>query len=179
MTDAQGRGVDQHEADAGAFVAAVGPTVIGPALNHDVARLHFHGRTVHVHLDLAFEHDNVVDGLRAVHARHVVRRKIDDGKAGAVRRRRRAYDARAQILDLLPDRDIGRRAVGGPDQRRDGAGAGIFCVGGGAPHDHLLDVIDVVAGPETANGRVWFSRVAGRHDARSVRWLTKAMRRTV
>src|SRR5262249_12251345 len=41
MTDAQGRGVDQHEGDAGAFVAAVGPGVIGPALNHDVARLHF------------------------------------------------------------------------------------------------------------------------------------------
>src|SRR5262249_23466608 len=74
------------------------------------------------------------------------RRGGDDGGGG-------------QILGLLPDRDVGRRAVGRPDQRRDGAGAWILGIGGRALHEHLGDVVGVVAGHETANGRILF-----RHD---------------
>src|SRR5258707_4374176 len=156
VTDPQWSGVDQHKGDAGAPVAAIGPGVVGAALDHDVARLHLHRRIVHVHLDLALEHDDVIDGLGAVHARLVARREINDGEPRPVRRRGGADDARAQILDLFPDRDVGRRAVGRPDQRRDGAGARILCIGGGALHEHLGDVIGVVAGHETANGRILF-----------------------
>src|SRR6516162_10573201 len=156
VTDPQRHGVDQHERDAGAPVAAIGPGVVGAALDHDVASLHLHRRTVHVHLDLALEHDDVIDGLGAVHARLVARREVDDGEPRPARRRGRADDARAQILDLFSDRDVGRRAVGGPDQRRDGAKARILGVGRRALHDHLGDVVGVVAGHETANGRILF-----------------------
>src|SRR6266446_4129198 len=96
MADAQGHGIDQHEGKAGALIAAVGPGVMGAALNHDVASLHLHRRIVHVHLDLALEHDNVVDSFRAVHARRVAGREIDDRETGAVCRRRGTYDARAR-----------------------------------------------------------------------------------
>src|SRR5262249_56541593 len=50
VTDAERHGVDQHEDDAGALVTAVGPGVIGPALDHHVSRLQLHRGVVHVHL---------------------------------------------------------------------------------------------------------------------------------
>src|SRR5262249_56365151 len=59
MTNPQWHGIDQHEGDAGALVAAVGPGVVGAALDHHVASLHLHRRIVHVHLDLALEHDHI------------------------------------------------------------------------------------------------------------------------
>src|SRR5262249_49317308 len=119
MTNAQWHGIDQHEGDAGALVAAVGPGVVGAALDHHVPSLHLHRRIVHVHLDLALEHDHIIDRLRAVHPRRITGREIDDREAGTVRRRRGAHDARPQILDLFSDCDVGRRAVGRPDERRD------------------------------------------------------------
>ena len=36
-----GCGIDQHEGDARVLVAAVGPGVVGAALDHDVARFSF------------------------------------------------------------------------------------------------------------------------------------------
>src|SRR5215467_5305206 len=159
VADPQRAGVDQHEDDAGAPVAAIGPGVVGAALDHDVAGLHLHRRIVHVHLDLALEHDDVIDGLGAVHALLVARREVDDGEPRPVRRRGGADDAGAQILDLFPNRDVRRRAVARPDQRRDGAGTRMLGVGRRALHDHLGDVIGVMAGHEAANRRILF-----RHD---------------
>ena len=125
-------------------------TMTSPALSFTV-------RIVHVHLDLALEHDDVIDRLGTVHPRLVVRREIDDGEPRPVRRRRSADDARTQILDVFADRDVGRRPVGRPDQGRDGGGARTLHVGRRPLHDDLGDVIGIVPGHEAANGRVLFS----------------------
>src|SRR5712692_1468837 len=53
VADAEWHGVDQHEGDARPLGAAIGPGVIGAALDHDIAGLELHGRGVHVHLDFA------------------------------------------------------------------------------------------------------------------------------
>src|SRR5713101_1461538 len=71
VTEPQGHGVDQHEGDAGARIAAIGPGMVGAALNHHVAGLQIHRRIVHVHLYLALDDDDVIDGLGAVHPRGV------------------------------------------------------------------------------------------------------------
>jgi hypothetical protein len=151
IADAQRHGVDQHEGHAGALVAAIGPGMIGAALDHDVARLHLHRRIVHIHLDLALEHDDIVDRLGAVHARLVAGREIDHRETRPVCRRRRAEDARAQVLDLLADRDVGRRPIGRPDHGRDRARTWKFGVGRRAFHDHFGDIVGIVTGHETAN----------------------------
>src|SRR5262249_17703611 len=157
MTNAQWHGIDQHEGDAGALVAAVGPGVVGAALDHHVPSLHLHRRIVHVHLDLALEHDHIIDRLRAVHPRRITGREIDDREAVTVRRRRGANDARPQILDLFSDCDVGRRAVGRPDERRDRSRTRMLGIGGRTLHDHFGDMVGVMAGHETPNGRVWRS----------------------
>ena len=68
LADADRFGVDKDEGDAGPLIAAVCPGVVGPTLDHDVTLLQLHGRVVHIHLDLAFEDDDVIDRLGAVHS---------------------------------------------------------------------------------------------------------------
>jgi hypothetical protein len=64
-----------------ATVAAIGPRVVGAALNHDVAGFQLHRRVVHVHLDIAVEHDCVVDRLGAMHGGRVAGREVDHREA--------------------------------------------------------------------------------------------------
>src|SRR4029450_3448418 len=114
VADAERLGVDESEGNTRALVTAVGPGVVGAALDHDVALLELDRGVVHVHLDLAFHHDDVVDGFGAVHVRGIAGRKVDHGKTRSLGRRRRAGDAPTHVLDRLADRDFCRGAVGAP-----------------------------------------------------------------
>ncbi len=53
--------VDQHEADPARLARLVDPGVVGALLHHDVAGLQVHLLVVEQHVDLAVEHDGVVD----------------------------------------------------------------------------------------------------------------------
>src|SRR5258708_491261 len=61
--------VDEREGDTAVFHSAVHPGVVRPPLHQHVARLEMNLRIVGQHVDLARDHDGVVDALRAVHAR--------------------------------------------------------------------------------------------------------------
>src|SRR5258708_6327116 len=61
--------VDEREGDTAVFPSAVHPGVVRPPLHQHVARLEMNLRIVEQHVDLARDHDGVVDALRAVHAR--------------------------------------------------------------------------------------------------------------
>jgi hypothetical protein len=128
--------------------------VIGAALDHDVASRELHRRGIHVHFDLAFEDDDIVDRLGAMHVRVIARRKVDHGKARAVLRRRRPENARAQVFRRLANRNIGRRAVGAPHQGRDLAGLREFRIGRGRVDQHLRDIVGVMAGDDAPDRRV-------------------------
>src|SRR5918996_577512 len=62
------RAVDEHEGDACGLLRAVGPCMVDAALDQHVARAQQRLALVHHRPDLAFEHDRVVDRLRAVHS---------------------------------------------------------------------------------------------------------------
>jgi len=109
MTDAERLGVQEHDGEPRRDAAAVDPGVIGAALDHDVAGAQFDGARIHVHVDLARQHDDVVDGLGAAQFRGDAGSEFHDDEARAVLRRRRAEDALAAALAparLTMDRDI-------------------------------------------------------------------------
>ena len=139
--------VDQDECDHGRRVRPVAPGVVGAALDQDVAGLQHHVFVVEQHRDLAREHDRVVDGLGAVHARMTA--ALAEGRRLLVAQRRegaaRLLDAHAadrfglrrEMIDAQHRRvlgrqlaaraerrfnwrggDQGRRAVGAPDVGR-------------------------------------------------------------
>jgi len=151
---AQRLGIDQNESDAGAFVAAIGPGVIGTALDHDVALPQLHRRIVHVHLDLAFDHDDVVDGLGAVHVRVIAWREVDHRKARAFRRRRGSENACAHVLDLFADRHCRGRAVGAPHHGGDETGLRELGVGRRGVDQDLGDIAGVMARHHAADRRI-------------------------
>src|SRR5690242_13005269 len=99
MADAEWRRVDQHERDASALAAAVDPGVICSALDHHVAGLEVNGRVVHFHVNLARDHDYIIDRLGAVHAAAVTGRKVDHREARPLRGWGGTEDARAAIFD--------------------------------------------------------------------------------
>src|SRR6516225_3363351 len=119
-------GIDQHERHAGARVAAIGPRMVRASLYHDIAGLHLHAGVVHIHLDLAFEHDHIIDRFSAMHVRLIARREVDYRKTRALRRWRRPQDTRSHVLDIGAGGDLGRRAVGAPDERGDRPGRGML-----------------------------------------------------
>src|ERR1700722_4382844 len=61
LADAQRLGVKQNESDTGTLVAAIGPGMVGAALDHDVAGLQRYFGLIHVHFDLALQHDHIID----------------------------------------------------------------------------------------------------------------------
>src|SRR5450432_508733 len=67
FTDPERLRVKQHEGDAGDFRATVDPRVICTTLHHHVAGAEGNTRVVHQHLELALQHDHVVDGFRPMH----------------------------------------------------------------------------------------------------------------
>src|SRR5690606_5347858 len=129
---------DQNESDAAGHFAAVGPAVVGAALDYDVARARDGLAFVDDQRDLAFQHDAVVDRLRAMHERVLraaaaVRGGVggtDFGKVSARLLRRQLRDARvlrrhfehANARAVLRRRELnaflGRLAGGAVDSRR-------------------------------------------------------------
>jgi len=63
VADAERFGVEQHDGEPRRRVPPIDPGVIGAALDHDVAGSQRHRRLVHIHIDLAGEHDDIIDGL--------------------------------------------------------------------------------------------------------------------
>src|SRR5690606_1447732 len=61
--------VDENEGDPAVAVRAVGPAMIGAALDDDVARANGRFALVHDQHDLAFKDNAIIDRLCAVHAR--------------------------------------------------------------------------------------------------------------
>src|SRR5277367_3798175 len=61
--------VDQDKSDSAITSRAIGPTVIGTPLNHDVARASGGLAVIYQQSDFALEHDPVVDRLGAMHER--------------------------------------------------------------------------------------------------------------
>ena len=131
--------------------------MIGAALDHHIAGLELDGGVIHVHVELALHYDHIVDGLGAVHAAGIAGRKGDHREAGAIDGRRRAENTRAEILDVLSDRHLRRRPFGDPDQRRLRARGAALMVGRLAVHDHLGDVVVVMAGHHPADRRIFRS----------------------
>src|ERR1043166_3741108 len=77
--------VAQHEGESGGLVAAVAPGVVGAALNEHVAGAQQHLALVHQRVNLAGEHDRVVDRGGLVEAGMARRAAIEGGAvAGAV-----------------------------------------------------------------------------------------------
>ena len=148
-----GCGVHQHERDSRPRAAAVGPGVIGAALDHDIAGLQLDRRIVHVHFDLALDDDDVVHRLGAVHVRMIAGREVDHAKPRAVWRRRRADNARTQVLDFFARRDVGRILVGDPHQRGPHPGIRVLDVGRRCIDQDLGDVVVVVPGHHSTDWR--------------------------
>jgi hypothetical protein len=59
--------VDQYKGDPASLARTVGPTMIGTALDNDVAGSNRGFADIHDECQLALEHDSIVDGLGAVH----------------------------------------------------------------------------------------------------------------
>ena len=105
--------------------AVVDPGVIGALLHQDVAGLDMDLGVVEQHVDLAVEHDGVIDGAGAVGVlvpRIALRRRIDahvdqdlvmiDGAVAAGRRRREIDDAEDGAVGGRRHADLGLGAVG-------------------------------------------------------------------
>jgi len=98
------------------------------ALDHDVARPELHGSSCPCPFRSRLRARSRVDGLGAVHARLVARRKVDDGEARPVGGRRGCPGCAREILDVLASAiSAGVRSCR-PDQRRDAAGAGTLAL---------------------------------------------------
>jgi hypothetical protein len=151
VADAERLGIEQHDGKPRRLLAAIDPSVVGAALNHDIAGPQLYGGLVHVHLDLARQHDDVVDGLGAMHFRRDARREFHDDEARAVRRRRGAKNARAHVLDVVADGYIRRHHVAAPHQGRGNAFARPLGIGRRALEDDFGDVVAVVAGNDATD----------------------------
>src|ERR1043165_3975307 len=107
---------NEHECDHARRPAAVDPVVDRIPLHQRVALLQLRYRAVQLHLDLAGEHDRVVDRFGAVVARRNAGLVLDQAKHGAV-------GGFPQVAALVPRSagDAGQRFVG----RDDGASPSI------------------------------------------------------
>ena len=72
--------VDQDERDAAHLIGAIGPAVVGAALDDDIALAHRRLALVHQQVDLARQHDPEVDRLGAME--HAVSAGVDFGVGG-------------------------------------------------------------------------------------------------
>src|SRR6202035_3305025 len=151
MADAERFGIEQHDGEPRRLLAAIDPGMIGAALDHDIASAQFYGGLIHVHLDLARQHDDVVDRLGAMHFRLDTRREFHDDEARAVLRRRGAENARAHVLDVAADGNIRRHHVAAPHQRRSNAFARPLGVGRRTFEDDFGDVVAVVTGNDATD----------------------------
>jgi hypothetical protein len=151
MTDAERFGVKQHDRQPRRLFAAIDPGVIGAALDHDVAGAELHACFVHIHIDLARKHDDVIDRLGAVHFGGDAGREFHDDKARTIFRRRGAENTCAHVLDVFADRDIGRHGVGAPHQCRRDSFPRRLDVGCRPLADHLGDVLAVMTGDDAAD----------------------------
>ena len=78
-------GVDEHEGEIGRLVGAIAPGMIGAALDQDVAGSEQHLALVHQRVDLAGEHDGVIDRVGLVKAGMARRAAVEGGAVtGAV-----------------------------------------------------------------------------------------------
>src|ERR1043166_6982314 len=66
--------IHQHEQDAARLLAAVDPGMVGRLLHHGVARLEMNAGLVEHHVDLARNHDGIIERAAAVHHRVLHRR---------------------------------------------------------------------------------------------------------
>ena len=69
--------IDQRKQYATRLRAAIDPSMIGRLLDDDIACPHVHHRVVEHHVDLAGQHDGVIDGPRAVHPRETASNLAD------------------------------------------------------------------------------------------------------
>ena len=60
--------VDEHEGDGAGGVGAIAPSVVGAALDQDVASFQQGLALIHQRINLAGEHDRVIDGIGLVKA---------------------------------------------------------------------------------------------------------------
>src|SRR5262249_1741774 len=109
-------GVDQHGGEVGGLLAAVAPGVIGAALNEDVARAQQDLALIHQRVNLAGEHDGVIDRGGLVEAGMARRGAIEGGavagavvRAGTLRLERGEALLVGRILDDAGDRAVPRR----------------------------------------------------------------------